>query len=126
MVTLSGNIDKDAGIEIIHHKAGYYTLFVLNTGDKKYKVFFHDKILIPYGKTEVIGEIYSTKKLTSMFNKQKALSPEQRIIAETLHDIVPKLFAAVGKSKAASSEPYFVAEKIRDCTNNVAYTHKSI
>lgn len=124
MVTLSGNIDKDSGIEIIHHKTGYYTSFVLNTVDKKYKVFFHDKIIIPYGKTEVIGEIYSTKKITAILSQQKALSPEQRIIAETLQDIVPKLFATVGKSEATSKEPYFVAEKIRDCTNNIVYMHE--
>lgn len=123
METLVGEIDSKYGIVIDRHPEGYLTYFILNVGEKKYVIFFKDKIVIPCSKTVVTGQISTQTEFRALLEKTDSRSTATRLILDTLKNIRTREYPDLDGIRFSLPEhPYMVAEKVRDCTNNILYS----
>ena len=115
---MKGQIDPNYGIRIINQKGAYITNFVLDTGEKKYPVFFDDKIkLSSLSTVEVKGDMpYSAR------TKAEEISPKEKVIAETLRRIKAEAPSFKGEAEQSQIEDsYIIASEVFDLAQNTRY-----
>ena len=126
MKTLTGKIDSNFGIKIDVLPEGYLTIFLLNVDGKKYPVFFDEKVIIDYDKTVVVtGELSSPTKAEVSPKVAKSVPLKERLIVETLRNIMAETRTAGFEEKKSMPEgPYMIATEILDSKRNILYSIK--
>ncbi len=125
MDTFKGKIDGKFGIKVTFLSNGeQMTSFLLNADEKKYVVFFKQRLPITCSAAvEVTGKLSSSSEAKGLVEEpftafEQAISESMKNIMTQTQDIDFKQKTTRGASPPA---PYIVATEVLDCAQNIQY-----